>query len=69
MFSTRILRMMKTLNFLTEVRIWMTEIQIWTTNFMAQIFVREFEWLFHQIEWQICKIDRENLYYAYATVH
>ena len=24
---------------------------------------REFEWLLHQIEWQICEIDRENLYY------
>ena len=23
---------------------------------------REFEWLLHQIEWQICEIDRENLY-------
>ena len=22
---------------------------------------REFEWLLHQIEWQICEIDRENL--------
>ena len=21
---------------------------------------REFEWLLHQIEWQICEIDREN---------
>ena len=26
---------------------------------------REFEWLLHQIEWQICEIDRENLYYYY----
>ena len=25
---------------------------------------REFEWLLHQIEWQICEIDRENLYYS-----
>ena len=23
---------------------------------------REFEWLLHQMEWQICEIDRENLY-------
>ena len=23
---------------------------------------REFEWLLHQIEWQICEIDRENIY-------
>ena len=34
--------MMWTLNFLTEVRIWMTEIQIWTTNFMAQIYFANF---------------------------
>ena len=27
---------------------------------------REFEWLLHQIEWQICEIDRENLYYLHV---
>ena len=30
---------------------------------------REFEWLLHQIEWQICEIDRENLYYAQALYY
>ena len=31
-------------------------------GFHGQDLFREFEWLFHQMEWQICEIDRENLY-------
>ena len=30
---------------------------------------REFEWLLHQIEWQICEIDRENLIVEIVLSH